>query len=611
MTLFLFLLPALTAAALSFALTPVARRLAFRVGAVDEPGPRKIHEKPIPRLGGLAVVASIALVLGAMCAFSLPGRQSLPMDICAGLGLGVLPILLVSAWDDIHSLPAFPRLAAQFLGAAIAVASGIRLGPEVHLFGQVVPLGFWAIPVSMVWIVGVSNAFNLVDGLDGLSAGLALISSVSLGGVALVAGRSNLASASFVLAGALIGFLPYNTYPARVFLGDAGAASIGFCLACLALGGGSTLSSGMAVLVPVVVLGLPVAETLVSLARRLLRRFEDLGSRTGVFEADKDHFHHKLLAMGLDHQRAVMLLYGVGVLLAGIGIASMFLTFRYTAVLLATLLGAAFIGLRRLGYDEFALIRRGVVLRFYERPVLKRALFPVFFDLALVAMAIYGALVLKYDDWGVKQHRDLAVHLLTLLPAATLVVFWVFRIYRGSWRHASVEDLGRSSAAIGASCAAGFLLVQLASKQDDASATFFLIYAMVLLLLVNGSRSSFRVLSHWKRRANPRGEAVLIYGAGEGGALALREILSNVALGVHTLGFLDDDETLSGRFVNGYPVFGSLKVLEEVIAQNRVKGVVVASAKIPRDNIGIVKQICHRRGIWLMRFNVDLEALPS
>ncbi len=610
MTIVMFVLPALVAGILSYLLTPWASALARRVGAIDEPGPRKVHQTPVPRLGGLAVLAAVALVLGAMGVVSIPGMQALPKAICAGLGLGVLPILAVSLWDDIKSLRALPKFAAQFAGAGVAAAFGIRLGADVHLFGQAIHVGYLAAPISILWIVGVSNAFNIEDGLDGLSAGLALISSASLGAVALVAGRYSLASVSFVLTGALIGFLPYNIYPAKIFLGDSGAASIGFFLACLALGGGSTLSAGMAVLVPVVVLGLPVAETLVSMLRRIFRRLEGLGQRAGVFEADGDHFHHRLLALGLGHRRVVMIFYVVGIAVAGIGIASMFLTFRHAAVLLATLLGAAFIGVRRLGYDEFALIRRGIVLRFYEAPVLKRALFPVFFDLGLVALAIYGAVVLKYDDWSVQAHRPLAVDLLMLLPAVTLVVFQGFRLYRGTWRHASVEDLMRSSAAVGISCAVGFLLFGFLPARDG-DLTFFLIYSMLLLLLVNGSRVSFRVLSHWKRRANRQGEPVVIYGAGLGGTMALREILSNGALGIHPVGFLDDDEGLAGRFVNGYPMLGSLEALDDVIEKKGVKGVVVASAKIPPDSIGRARQICDRRGIWMMRFEINLGEFPS
>ena len=603
MTIFLFVLPAFIAALLSFALTPVARQLALRVGAIDAPGPRKVHRTPVPRLGGLAVLAALALVLGAMSVVSIPGMQAFPKDLGAGLGLGVLPILAVSLWDDIKPIRALPKFAAQFAGAGIAVAFGIRLGAEVHLFGQTISLGYLAVPISILWMVGVSNAFNIVDGLDGLSAGLALISSASLGAIALVAGRYSLASVSFVLTGALIGFLPYNIYPAKIFLGDSGAASIGFFLACLALGGGSTLSAGMALLVPLVVLGLPVAETLVSMLRRIFHK-------AGVFEGDGDHFHHKLLAMGLNQRRVVTILYAVGMVMAGVGIASMFLTFRHAGMLLATILAASFIGVARLGYDEFAIIRRGVVLKFYDAPVLKRALFPVFFDLGLVALAIYGAVVLKYDDWNVRAHRPLAIQLLMLLPAVTLAVFQGFRLYRGTWRHASVEDLMRSSAAVATACAAGFLLFEF-FPAEDGTLTFFLIYSVLLFLLVNGSRSSFRVLNQGKWRENRQGEPVVIYGAGMGGTLALREILSNGALGIHPIGFLDDDEGLAGRFVNGYPVLGSLEALDDVIEKTGVKGVVVASARISQDRTCRARKICDRRGIWMRRLGINLAEFPE
>ncbi|MGH9365069.1 MAG: glycosyltransferase family 4 protein, partial [Thermoanaerobaculia bacterium] len=250
MTLFSMVFLAFGAAAISYALTPATRRLALRLGAVDRPGPRKVHEAPIPRLGGLAVVAAVVTGSGVLCFLHARGIHTLSDPSCAGLGLGLLPILVVSLWDDIRPLPALPKFAAQFAGAGIAVAFGIRLGPQIHLFGHEITLGFFAVPLALLWIVGVTNAFNIVDGLDGLSAGLALISALSLVLVSLLTTRYAMASASLVVAGALVGFLPYNLYPAKVFLGDTGAAAVGFWLACLALRGGSTLSAGMAVLIP-------------------------------------------------------------------------------------------------------------------------------------------------------------------------------------------------------------------------------------------------------------------------------------------------------------------------------------------------------------------------
>src|SRR5207249_2938471 len=219
-----------------------------------------------------------------------------------------------------------------------------------------------------------------------------------------------------VLVGALIGFLPFNLYPARVFLGDSGATAIGFCLACLGLRSGSALSSGMAILVPVLVMGVPLADTLVTVLRRAEHRLERRGG--GMFQADRDHIHHRLLKRGIDHRRAVLLLYGVAGCTALIALSSMFATSRNAALMFVTVLAAAFIGVGRLRYDEFALIRRGGLLKLYDVPVLRLNILPVFFDLSLVVLALYVAMGLKYDDWAIRAHRAVARDLVAILPAA-------------------------------------------------------------------------------------------------------------------------------------------------------------------------------------------------
>ncbi|MGH9317195.1 MAG: hypothetical protein ACRD1P_08820, partial [Thermoanaerobaculia bacterium] len=397
----------------------------------------------------------------------------------------------------------------------------------------------------------------------------------------------------------------YNLYPAKVFLGDTGAAAVGFWLACLALRGGSTLSAGMAVLIPIVVLGLPVAETLISMLRRVLRRREPLGG-VGVFEADQEHFHHRLMALGLTQRRAVITLYAVGLILAVCALASLFLTVQSATLLLVTLLCAAFIGVSRLGYREFALVRRGLVLKFLEVPALKNDLFAVFFDLVMVIVALYGAIVLKYDDWGVVRERPLALYLLTLLPPVNLVVFWAFRLYLRSWRYANVGDLLRSTAAVLASSGTAFVLYSF-TVAEPRGATFFAIYTLLLLALINGSRASYRIFSYWYRRAQSAGEQVLIYGAGHGGTMALREMLSNSDIQLRPIGFIDDDREKAGKNVNDYPVFGSVAVLEEVMSRLKIDGIVVSSGKIGRENILHAHRICERTGIWLRRFRIGFS----
>lgn len=603
MSLLLFVAPALLAALLSFVLTPLARRAALALGAIDHPGPRKIHSVATPRLGGLAVIGTLLMVLGALAVTEPSGFHILPNTILGAAAAGLLPVLLISILDDLRPQRAFIKLGIHLIGAMTAVALGIRLNDVIHLLGYRIEIGWLAIPISVLWLAGITNAFNLVDGLDGLSAGLALISSLSLAAVSIVTRHYDMAATAAVLAGALVGFLPYNLYPAKLYLGDSGATAIGFFLGCLTLGGGSTTSSGLAVTLPIVVLGVPVAETVISMARRLVNR---RAGGTGVFEPDGQHFHHRLLALGFDHRKAVITLYGAGVLLAGAAFASLFLKQQDAGLLLATLLLAAIVGVSKLGYDEFAVVRNGVVLRFYNVPVLRQGLFVVFADLAMIAAALYAAIGLKYDDWSVTVHRDLALSLLPLLAAVTLTVFAMLQIYKRAWSNANIDDMARASVAVLSAVTVTYVIARLTAP-EPISATFFVTYGLVLLVLINGGRGSYRLLSHWNRKSNRNGEPVVIYGAGRGGALALREILTNRDVPMRPIGFIDDDPAKHGRLINGYPVIGSLQVLEDLCAEGKVRGVVLASEKIAPRNVHLASLLSAREKLWIRRFRVDFH----
>lgn len=604
MTIVLLVAPALLAAAIAYGLTPVTRAVAFRIGAIDQPGARKLHEVPTPRLGGLAVIVATASTLGIVAILGPRGVRVLPLEVVMAIGIGVVPVIVASLIDDIRGMAAMPRLLIHFAGATTTVLLGVRLGDAIHLFGHQIHIGWLAIPISILWLAGTTNAFNIIDGLDGLSAGLALISCISLAAVSVIMRRYEMTGASLVLAGALVGFLPYNIFPAKVYLGDTGATALGFFLGALTLGGGSTTSAGLAVLLPILVLGVPVADTLLSMLRRFVRRIQ--GAPSGILDADRDHIHHRLLALGLNHKRAVIVLYGVGVLGATCALLSLFLNDQNAGLLLLTLVLGVILGIAKLGYDEFSLIRNGAVLRFYERPVLRSGLFVVFVDLALIAASIYIAVGLKYDDWSVRGHRQLALDLIALAPAVTVAVFGLMGIYRQSWSNANIDDLIKSTAAAAIASIATLLISRFVILQG-ASLTFFAMYAIVFVGLINGSRASYRILLHWNRRSNQHGEPVVIYGAGKGGALALREMLTNSDVAMRPVGFIDDDPTKHGRIVNGYPVFGGLGALEWAVTDGKATGVVVASEKIPIAKIQHARRACERNGAWLTYFQVSFR----
>jgi UDP-GlcNAc:undecaprenyl-phosphate GlcNAc-1-phosphate transferase len=598
-------LPALVAAVATWLLTPLSASLALRVGAVDRPGPRRIQTHPVPRLGGVAVV-TVTVSLLAAGVFGLGGMAAwAPPEVSAGVLLGLVPILVISIRDDLSQVGAFAKFLAHATGAAVAIGYGVVLPPEIHLFGATIALGWAAVPLSFLWLTGVTNAFNLVDGLDGLSAGLGLISAASLTAVLLLARDPQLAAAVAVLAGSIIGFLPHNLHPAKVFLGDSGATAIGYLLACFTLNTTALLSAGLATLIPMLLVGVPVADTLVSMVRRTISRLEH-GTGNRVYEADGNHIHHRLLALGLSHRRAVITLYAAGGLLAAVALLSLLLTRQQSGYLLVGILIAGVIGLRRLGYNEFTLLRRGVVLRLYDLPVLRTSFFGVFADIAMIAVAAFVAVGLKYDRWDPSATGGQLFAMIAILTPATVVSFTIFGMYRGSWRLAGVDDFRRLFLGVISGAASGAALFALVVPWH-VPYTLFAVYAFVAVMLANATRVSYQLAEQITMRAGSVGEPALIYGAGVAGAGAVREMLSNPAVGLRPAGFIDDNAGKTGKLVNGYPILGTVDEIEAVLSKLGATALVVSSGRIPGHKVARARQACEAHGARLLRLRIDFD----
>ncbi len=607
MSMALLVVPAAAAAVVSYLLTPLAGRLALRLGALDQPGPRKIHLRPIPRLGGVAVIASTVLVGLAM--WLIPGLQ-LPVAprLLLGVALGLLPIVVVSICDDIKPLRPGPKFIAHLAGALIAVAFGVTLHADVHLFGHTLAIGWIAVPLSLVWLIGTTNAFNIVDGLDGLSAGLGFISACGLCGVFLLVNENSMAGAALVLAGAIAGFLPYNIFPARMFFGDTGATAIGFCLGAFALRGGATLSAGFAAALPVVVLGMPIAETLISMTRRAVRRLEQREGG-GIFQPDRNHIHHRLLALGIDHPRAVLILYGAGASLGAVALLSTILSAGESALLVVALLLAGFLGVQRLGYDEFAIIRNGMVLRAYDAPVLNKSMFAVVVDLIIVAAAASTAVVLRTGG-ALMANRAEAFSMIAVLAPLTMAVFWGMRLYRGTWRLAGIDEFVRASCAVLIASLLGMTLRMLLTLSAP-SVSLFSIYALTAIILVTGARASYQILAASRWRGAKTGIPTLIYGAGRKGANALRELVSDPSATLRPVAFFDDDAAKDGRVVNGLPIVGSSSTVERAIRSFAARVVIIASDALPDLRLAELDALCARSGISLLKMRISLDAIGS
>ena len=341
---------------LSVLLTPLVRRFALRIGAVSTPGGRHVHGRTIPRLGGIGLAIAWAVPVVAlamrdpMVIHALHGSW---LQIATVVGGGAA-ICTVGALDDARGLRAQYKLAAQVLVAAVAFACGFQIQAiQLPLLGTL-QMGAFALPVTVLWIVGVTNAVNLIDGLDGLAAGVTFFAAFTSFVIASISGSVFVALTMASLMGALVGFLFFNFNPARIFMGDSGSYFLGFVLATTALAGGGLqqkASTAVSLLVPVLALGVPIFDTLFSMFRRLLER-------RPLFSADRGHVHHRLLDLGLTHRRAVILLYGVSSLLAGGAIAvSLGRSWHVGLALLSVSL--VFVGfVRFLGYFEYLHFRK-------------------------------------------------------------------------------------------------------------------------------------------------------------------------------------------------------------------------------------------------------------
>ena len=287
-------------------LTPVVKKLAFLIGATDQPNQRKVHQKIMPRLGGLAIYISFLIGVFILqpndsyliSVLNLDGSIHLPIL------LGSLIIILTGAFDDVKEISPRVKLLGQIAAALVVVVVGDLRVEFINLpFGGQLDFGYFSIPITMVWIIGITNAINLIDGLDGLAAGVSTIALFTIAGMAYTMGNPYVMIMALILAVSTLGFLLYNFHPAKIFMGDTGALFLGYMIAVLSLLGfkGVTFVS---LIIPVIILGVPISDTLFAIVRRLV-------NKQPLSAPDKSHLHHCLLRLGYSHRQTVVLIYAM------------------------------------------------------------------------------------------------------------------------------------------------------------------------------------------------------------------------------------------------------------------------------------------------------------
>jgi UDP-GlcNAc:undecaprenyl-phosphate GlcNAc-1-phosphate transferase len=335
---------------------------------------RKLHASPIPRTGGIAIVASYLTAIGVLLLSPLAGATSVNLPLALHLLPAVTAVFAVGLLDDLIGLNAREKFIGQACAACLAYWGGVQV---LEIGG--LALGAWSFPVTLIWLVACSNAFNLIDGVDGLSAGIGLFATFTILAAALLQDNAALALATAPLLGALLAFLRYNFNPASIFLGDCGSLTLGFLLGCFGALWSQKSATLLGMVAPLMALAVPLLDTSLSIARRFLRH-------QPIFRGDRNHIHHRLLDRGFSHRKVALVLYGACGIAAACSLLASIGQHRFEGLLLVVFCAAVWVGVQMVGYVEFDAARR-LVLSGTFRHILNARLFANTFE-RKVAVAV-------------------------------------------------------------------------------------------------------------------------------------------------------------------------------------------------------------------------------
>jgi UDP-GlcNAc:undecaprenyl-phosphate GlcNAc-1-phosphate transferase len=525
------------------------------------------------------------------------------------LALGGMAIFILGLVDDLFNINPQHKLVGQVIIASVLVIFGFQVNWFESMTANLV--------ISIFWIVGITNAFNLLDNMDGLSAGIAFIAGLFLFLSQVASGLQSIIPAVLFLSvflGALLGFLIYNFYPASIFMGDSGSLLIGFLLAGL-----TTEASGLMVgpqsghlvfvlAIPILILFIPILDTaFVSLMRKLSGR--------PISRGGQDHSSHRMVAIGFPERTAVLMLYGFAGVSGLLAMAVTRLSLGVSLVLVVIyLLFIIFfwINLARVKvYPEESIlseVKKGKLTPILIEITYKRRLFEVLLDLILIPLAYWSSYLLRFEGSAYGANFPIFLKSLPIVVACQLFCFFLLGVYRGIWQYVGMRDVITYVKAITVGTVFSVLVNLGIYRFMSFSRTVFVIYWMILIALVTASRFSYRLISEaTPKNSMNRGQRALIYGAGAGGQLVMQEIERNENLSLALVGFIDDDIRKQSKRFLGYPVFGGKDRLNEIVDRYQISEVIISFQNMDRAAMSSLKKECSALGVNLSHLSVIID----
>jgi UDP-GlcNAc:undecaprenyl-phosphate/decaprenyl-phosphate GlcNAc-1-phosphate transferase len=585
------------ALAASLVLTLLVRTAARRWKLVAAPRPDRWHKKPTALYGGIGIFAAFLCVTFVLRRTPNVAGGHLLLACCAGM-------FAVGLVDDIVHLKPYAKLVGQIFFCTAVTMFGLRL--------HWLPSPVFDQALTIFWLVGITNAINLLDNLDGLAGGVSAIAALFLVYFCHASGFAAAAMLSATFAGAVVGFLVFNFNPASIFMGDCGSLFLGFFLGAVTLvsnSGGMRRNIVAVLAVPVLLLVIPIVDTtLVTISRRMAGR--------PVSQGGRDHTSHRLVALGLSERNAALTLWTVAALSGAVAVLVRNSSWMIGMMLVPTFfMGCLFFAVFVGGVKVYAPVKdEGEGAGRALLPTLadfsyKRRIFEVLCDVAVIVLADYAAFLLRFDGAIVPAYYHLFVKSLPLVIVIQLGAFLALGLYDGLWRYTSIDDLSRQLRAVLGAWIASTLAIVFVFRLENVSRSVLVMDGIILTIGISGTRISFRLLRSWAARfqSPAAGKRVLIYGAGDGGELLLRELIQNRELGLTAIGFVDDDPQKEGRVIHGVRVLGPLDRLGELVDREKVDEVVVSTAKLATERNAMLDVVCREAGLRYRRMRIALE----
>ncbi|MCU0237810.1 MAG: hypothetical protein MUC29_00050 [Pyrinomonadaceae bacterium] len=583
---------------LSLIVTYFIRELAHRFGYVAKPKADRWHKRPTAMMGGVAIfivtiLLSIIFVPQTNASIVILGSSSL--------------LFIIGLVDDIYHIKPYQKLFGQIIGVAIVIGNGLYFPFTDY---DIINIG-----ITVFWLIGITNAVNLLDNMDGLAGGISAIAAFALMIGFQTDGQITEALLIAVFIGALVGFLVYNFNPASIFMGDCGSMFIGFFLAStvlLAQTGGRSRSVFSVLAVPALILFVPIFDTtFVTILRKIWGR--------AVSQGGRDHTSHRLVALGLSERSAVLMLYGLALAAGCLSLLVRELDFIQSLALIGffttilTIIGV-YLGKVKVyeEQEEELALQNKAAFGFLFELTHKRRIFEILLDAILISLSYYVAYILLFGQIEDTDNWNLFIKSLPILIVAKLFAFLAVGVYRGLWRYTGIRDFVTFTKATVLGSVLSIIGILLIYRFQNYSRTVFVVDALVLLVAVSISRLMFRAFKQLQpNSANSDGTKVLIYGAGDGGELILRELRNNPDLNYYPIGFLDDDPMKKDKLIHGLKVFGGNGSLPNIIKQNDVEEILLSSHKISKERLDEIREVCSNADISLKRASLKIEALDE